>query len=340
MTTALALPDHRTLQVVQAGTNHGARGNLPHLQRLHQDSDVIDIEIIGVDPIPNRAKQYAADAARFGLRTIPREAKIEEVLDELPEHAPVLLNMDNPAAHARALHQLEDRNVAVIGGFFAASPADGQLLGLRYGCAAEEHDAKREIARLCASLAAFAGRGGRDRVWGERGRPEHLPLEPVYRDWTGGFLRENLAKIAIGVPSNSHYLELTRDGRETLPVIARESVQAWASPFALATEVLGDPTTPILRGDAFVIAELRVDGVRFHFARLGKTDGRIRVNGYAGFDRETLDTAERAERERQLQHEQSLQRADGERQLREVTEALRRAAQQTITRRRPLFFTD
>jgi hypothetical protein len=340
MTTALALPDHRTLQIVQGGTNHGARGNLPHLQRLHEESDVIDVEIIGIDPLPNRAKQFAAEATRVGLHTIAREAKIEDVLDELPPGAPVLLNMDSPAAHARALHQLQDREIAVLGGFFAASPADGQLLGLRYGCAADEHTPKQEIARLCDSLAAFAGRGGRDRVWGERGRPEHLPLEPVYRDWTGTFVRDNLDKIAIGVPSNNHYLELTRDGRQTLPVITRESPHAWASPFSLATEVLGDPSTPILRGDAFVIAEHRPEGVRFHFARLGKTDGRVRVNGYAGFDRETLDAGDRAERERQLRHEQSLQRADVARQLREVTEALRRAEQQTITRRRPLFFTD
>lgn len=340
MTTALALPERRTLHVVQAGTNHGARGNLPHLRRLQEESDIIDVQIIGVDPLPNRARTYAADAERAGLRTTPREAKIEEFIDDLPEGAPVLLNMDNPGAHAAALRQLADRDVAVLGGYFAASPADGQLFGFRYACSGQEHDAKREVAQFCEHLATFAGRGGRDRVWGERGRPEHLPLETVYRQWTGTFVRETLDKLAIGVPLNYHHLEVTRDGRETLPIITCQSTTHDASPFALATEVLGNPPVAILRGDAFVVAELRGDGVRLHFARLGKTDGRVRVNGYAGFDRETLDAAERAERERQLQHEQSLQRADLARQQREVTEALRRAEQQTITRRRPLFFTD
>jgi hypothetical protein len=340
MTTALAIPERRTLHVVQAGTNHGARGNLPHLRRLHEESDVINVEIIGVDPLPNRARAYAADADRLGLRTTSREAKIEEFIDELPEGAPVLLNMDNPAAHAAALRQFADRDVAVLGGFFAASPADGQLFGFRYACSAQEHEPKREVAQFCEHLAAFAGRGGRDRVWGERGRPEHLPLEPVYRQWEGSFVQDTLDKLAIGVPSNYHYLELTRDGRTTLPIIPRSGAEHDLSPFALATEVLGNPPVAILRGDGFVVAELRPDGVRFHFARLGKTDGRVRVNGYAGFDRETLDATERAERERQLAHEQSLQRADLARQEREVTEALRRAEQQTVTRRRPFFFTD
>jgi len=340
MTTALALPERRTLHIVQAGTNHGARGNLPHLRRLQEESDIIDVEIIGVDPLPNRARTYAADAERVALRATPREAKIEDFIDDLPEGAPVLLNMDNPAAHAEALRQLVDRDVAVLGGFFAASPADGQLFGFRYACSAQEHEAKREVSQLCAHLATFAGRGGRDRVWGQRGRSEHLPLEPIYRDWSGTFVRETLDKLVIGVPSNHHYLELTRDGRATLPIITRASADHALSPFALATEVLGNPPVAILGGDAFVVAELRADGVRLHFARLGKTDGRIRVSGYAGFDRETLDATERAERERQLQHEQSLQRADLARQQREVAEALRRAEQQTITRRRPLFFTD
>jgi hypothetical protein len=340
MTTALALPERRTLPVVQAGTNHGARGNLPHLRRLQEESDIIDVQIIGVDPLPNRARNYAADAERFGLRATPREAKIEEFTNDLPEGAPVLLNMDNPAAHAEALRQLADRDVAVLGAFYAASPANGQLFAFRFGCGAREHEAKRDVAQFCDHHARFAGRGGRDRVWGERGRAEHLPLEPTYRDWSGRFVAETLDKLAIGVQPDHHYLEMTRDGRETLPIITRQSMTHDASPFALATEVLGNPPVAILRGDAFVVAELRADGVRLHFARLGKTDGRIRVNGYAGFDRETLDAAERAERERQLQHEQSLQRADLARQQREVAEALRRAEQQTITRRRPLFFTD
>jgi hypothetical protein len=133
---------------------------------------------------------------------------------------------------------------------------------------------------------------------------------------------------------------MTRDGRRTLPVVIIESHDQWGSPFALSTEVVGNPRVPILRGDPFAIAERRHDGLRFHFAREGKTDGRLRVNGYTGFDHETMDAVEREERERQLAHDRALQAAERERQEREVREALRQAEQRTITRRRPLFFTD
>jgi hypothetical protein len=341
MTTALVPYERHPLTIIDAGTNRGGRGLLPHVAQLQRESDVIDVELIGVDPVPGRANRFITDAAQFGLHGQAREAKIEDVINEgVPEGAPVILNMDTPAAHAHALYQLADRKIPVLGALYAASPVDGQLHGFRYVFGAEEHEEKREVAGMFRSLHAFAARGGRERVWGEQGRPEHLPLEPVYRDWTGRFVRENLAKTAIGLSSNNHYIEMTRDGRRTLPIIIRESPNGWASPFALATEVLGNPPAPILRGDDFAIAELGHNGARFHFARLGKTDGRLRVNGYAGFDRDTLDAAEREARAQQVQHTQSLQRADRERQQREVAEAVRRAEQKTITRRRPLFFTD
>ncbi|MBV8518828.1 MAG: hypothetical protein JO197_15640 [Acidobacteria bacterium] len=341
MSNALVSVASKELTIFDGGTNHGGRELIPHVARLQRESDVLNVKVVGVDPVPGRANRFITQAAQFGLRGEAREAKIEDVInDGIPEGAPVILNMDTPGAHAMALYQLADRKIAVLGALYAASPIDGQLHGFRYVCAADEHEEKREVAGMFRSLAAFAARGGRERVWGTQGRPEHLPLEPVYRDWTGRFVHENLAKLAVGLSSINHYVEMTRDGNHTLPIIIRDSSGEWASPFALATAVLGNPPTPILGGDDFVIAELGPNGVRFHFARLGKTDGRVRVNGYAGFDHETLDAAERAERERQLAHEQSLQRADRARQEREVMEAVRRAEQQTVTRRRPFFFTD
>lgn len=341
MTTALVPYERHTLAIVDGGTNHGGRGLLPHVARLQRESDVIDVELIGVDPVPGRANRFISEAAQFGLRGHACEAKIEDVINGgVPDGAPVILNMDTPAAHAQALYQLADRKISVLGALYASSPVDGQLHGFRYVFGAEEHNEKREVAGMFRSLHAFAARGGRERIWGEQGRPEHLPLEPVYRDWTGRFVHENLAKIAVGLPSNNHYIEMTRDGRRTLPIIIRESPHGWVSPFALATEVLGNPPAPILRGDDFAIAELGTNGARFHFARLGKTDGRVRVNGYTGFDHDTLDAAEREARAQQVQHTESLQRADRDRQQREVAQAVRRAEQKTITRRRPLFFTD
>jgi hypothetical protein len=338
--TAL-VPARRRLRVIDGGTNRGGRETLRHLANLQHDTEVIDVELVGVDPIPPRAQQFIEEAQRLGLRGEAREAKLEEVIAEgIPEHTSVLVHVDTPQGHAAALELLADTDAPVLGALYAASPVDGQLHGFRYVFAGDEHDEKREVARMFRSVANFTGKGGYDRVWGERGRPDHRPLEPVYRDWAGNFVRENLAKLAVRVPSNNHYIEMTRDGRHTLPVVIVESPHGWAPPFTLGTEALGNSSVSILRGDDFAIAELRPDGARFHFARQGKTDGRLRVNGFTGFDHETMDAVEREERERQLQHDRALQAAERARQEREVREAVRRAEQRTITRRRPLFFTD
>jgi hypothetical protein len=339
-TTLVPISRH-TLRVIDGGTNRGGRETLPHLADFQRDTKVIDIHLVGVDPIPLRAQQFINDAQRLGLHGHAREAKIEDVIAEgIPDDTTVLLHIDTPQGHAAALELLADTKTPALGALYAVSPVDGQLHGFRYVFAGNEHEEKRKVAGMFRSLAAFTGRGGYDRVWGEHGRSDHRPLEPLYRAWAGNFVRDNLAKLAVGVPSNNHHIEMTRDGRRTLPVVIVDSPDGWSPPFALGTEILGNPLVPILRGDDFAIAETRPDGARFHFARQGKTDGRLRVNGCTGFDHQTMDAVERAERERQLQHDRTLQAAERARQDREVREAVRRAEQKTITRRRPLFFTD
>src|SRR5205085_10344002 len=180
--TAL-VPTRRRLRVIEAGTNRGGRGSLPHVAEFQRDSEVIDVELVGVDPIPLRAQQFTNEAQRIGVHGRAREAKIEDVIAEgVPDDTTVLLHIDTPQGHAAALDLLADTDAPVLGVIYAASPADRQLNGLRYVMAGNEHDEKRKVASLFRSLAAFSGRGGYDRVWGERGRPDHRPLEPVYRD--------------------------------------------------------------------------------------------------------------------------------------------------------------
>lgn len=329
------------LTIIQGGAHHGGEGNLPYEAGLQNESDVIDAELIPVDPIPSRSEHLAARARALGLRATPREAKIEQVIQaDFPALTVFLLNMDSPNSHARAIRMLADTDRPVMGSVHALSP-DGQLVSIRYVAGGPEHVEKDDVAGFFEGLARFTARGGRDRVFGEKGRPEHKPMEQVRRHWNGTFVQENLAKLAFDLPSNNHYLELTRDGYRTLPVIVRREQGDWLAPHALATEVLGNSPAPILRGDDFVVAELRPDGMRLHFARLGRTDSRIRVRGYAGFDTETLDAVERADqarREREINA--ALLRADRARQAREVEAALKEAERSTISPRRKFFVTD
>jgi hypothetical protein len=322
MTAQLDLIPPRRLRIIDGGTNHGGRALLPHIARLQAQSEAIIPELVGVDPIPGRARRYANEAAALGLRADAHEGKIEDfVADGHAEHAPVVLNVDTPEGHARALYQLADRPNPDMGALFATSP-EGHLIGWRYVHEAHQRDEKRETALMYAALAAYNAPGGRDRVWGTRGRPEHQPQELVYREWAGRFVERNLAKIATGVRPDDYHLEMTLDGRKTMPVIVRQSPDGWAPPATLAAATLATSTALILKGEDFVIAEVRPDGVRFHLARIGKTDGILRVHGAAGFDPET-------------QHAVDTARAE-----REVAEALARAERSTITRSSPIFTTD
>lgn len=320
------------LPMTIAGANHGGRGALPYLVRLGNDAERTNITIITVDPVPGRAQALAATANTLGIEAVGREEKIENVINDLPDGAFVVLNVDNPAAHARALELLSERRIGCVGYGFLKEPR-GQLFAFRYVHSAEDYEAKRREATFFRGIERFTARGGRERIFGARGRPEHVAMEEIHRAWFGEHLNENARKYTAGIPSNHYHLELTSDGTRTLPVFVQESHLEWAEPSTLTQTVLLDPPEPVMRGDEFVVAEVHEEGVRLHFARLRRTDGRLSIGGYAAFDATTLDALEAAERERALA-------AERERLQREAETALQRAEQQTVTRRAPFFMTD
>lgn len=330
--TALVPTTESALTIVNAGANTGARGALPYITRLAHDTAHTQVNVISVDPVPGRARDLAAAATANGIRAISREEHIEDVIPTVPDGALVVFNVDRPETIAHGLESLAERDLADAGYAFLACP-DGRLFGVRFIHARDERAAKLADARLFRGIERFTGRGGRHRIFGERGRPEHLGLEPLIRQWFGEHLNENARKYAAGLQSNHFHLELTPDGQRTLPVFVHDSGNEWADPFTLTSLVLADPPEPVLRGDEFCVAEVHRDGVRLHFARLRRTDGRLSVGGYAGFDPQTLAALEAAERER-------IEATERERVQREMQTALQRAERQTVTRRAPFFMTD
>jgi hypothetical protein len=320
------------LTIAAAGANHGGLGTLPYLAALSQDAERAEMNVLNVDPVPGRAHRLAARGQAQGIRALGREDNIETVIPELADDSLVLLNIDRPDAVATSLELLADRSVGVLGYGFLKAP-DHRLFGFRFQYGAEEYESKRAGASCFRGIDRFTGRGGRDRIFGDRGQPEHLDLEPLFREWFGRHLNENITKYAAGLPSNNSNMELTTDGQRTLPVFVQQSQHDWADPYTLTSLVLFDPPEPVLRGDEFCVAEVQTEGVRLHFARLRKTDGRLSVDGFAGFDPQTLANLEAAERAR-------VEAAERERLQRELTTALQQAERKTVTRRAPFFMTD
>lgn len=317
--------EHPNTNVVVLGAHRGARQNIPHLARIENDSTRITPQITYVDLYPGRAVQTAELARGRGLTARGVEERAEDYLDNgLPEHTPIFLHLDDPNAVATILRRAEGKPYPIAGDMLLRTP-DEHLLGLGFTITEGDDDAKRRVASVFQAIDRVTPRRGAAWVIGEHGRPEHRAAEDAYRTWIGEHARRDLARLMVGLPPESYELELTTNGRNRLPVFVEENTSAWQEPFTLARAFAANPPTAVLRGEEFAIAEIGPNGLRLHIARIRRTDGAVALQGFVGYDPATLDALDRAERERE------------ERQL---AGAVERAQRQTITRRAPMFTTD
>lgn len=325
MTSIVPIETRTRIDAVTLGAHRGARKNIPHLAAIEGESTRIAPHVTYVDLYPGRAAHTAAAARAAGLTATAVEARAEDYLDTgFPEHTPILVHLDDPKAVANVLHHAEGKPYPLAGYMLLRTPTDA-LLGLAFTITEEDEEAKRRIATVFHAIDRVAPRRGAAWVIGEHARPEHRAAEEAYRTWIGEHARTNLARLVVGLRPESYELELTTDGRTSMPVFVEESTQRWQDPFTLAQAFAANPQTPVLRGEEFAIAEIGPDGLRLHLARIRNTDGGVALRGFVGYDPATLAALDRAERERL------------ERQL---ADAIRRAERQTITRRAPMFTTD
>jgi len=315
----------KSIEAVTLGAHRGARKNIPHLALIEDESTRITPHVTYVDLYPGRAEQTAALARTQGINARAVEARAEEYLDTgFAEHTPVFVHLDDANAVANVLHHAEGKPYPLAGYMLLRTP-DNALLGLAFTITEEDDDAKRRIASVFHAINRVTPRRGAAWVIGEHARPEHRAAEDVYRSWIGEHARKNLARLMVGLRPENYELELTTDGRTSMPVFVEESPERWQDPFTLAQAFAANPQTPVLRGEEFAIAEIGPDGLRLHIVRIRHTDGAVALRGFVGYDPATLDALDRAERERQ------------ERQL---ADAIQRAERETITRRSPMFTTD
>jgi hypothetical protein len=318
----------RTVVVVRnAGAGRGARLMQTAVADWNGRSERAEIQLQYADPVPDRARLLVGEARARGITARATESRIEDVLtvESETETAPVLLNIDRPQAIASALGAVIIRPRAILGYLLMRMPA-GELYGLRFVIQADDEETKRRGAQFFERLALVTARAGSSHVVGTEGRSEHLAVEPVYRDWFGRHMQENLGKITASLEPEASPFELTSDGRTTLPLLIEHGGGSWADPIELAQRVARSPSTPLVRGENFVVGEVGPDGIRLHQVRLRTTDGRLALQGTAVFD---LAGVEREEERLVVLH-----------RTRELTAALERATRETLSRTRPVFTTD
>jgi hypothetical protein len=273
-----------------------------------------------VDAREGRALSMKRAAEQRGISAKAYTGHIEDVLQTASDRDPVNCTMDRvePVVH---LMQTVEETPRVVMGSFLLRPPSSELWGVRFVLTPSDVLARRETIRLFERIAELTARRSSAMLVGEKASPEHLAVEPKFRAWMGSHTREQLSKVAAGLPPEANPLEVTMDGETTLPVIIEESDE-WREPTALAREMAENPPLPLLRGESFIVAEVTLIGIRFHHLRLRQTDGRMSVRGQTVFDRQAIE-----EEQREVLAERAA-------------EALRRAERLTASRTAPLLITD
>lgn len=366
-TTALArrapTEDTRTeIELVGGGSGRGLQGLLGPISEWNGRSDRTTIKLRAVDPVPGRAFAVASEASARGITARLAEVRVQDLLAQEgdAERSPAYLALDDPGSDASALEVLATQRRPVLGGLLIRTPWE-ELIGLRWTLAANDTENKRLGARFFTKLAEVTARRGSAYVVGERGRSEHAAAEKQYRAWFGEGATMNAGRIAVGIePEVVAPFTVTTNGRNTLPLLLRDSGPVWADPIEIAADLVTSPTTPIIlvKNEEFAIGEIGPDGIRIHRVRL-RHDGRISLRGGAAVDRETLQAVEdhrRAEavrlaweaREREEAARQAEARAREAARQAEVWEKLRplaeaaiaRAMRQSLSRQSAAFVTD
>jgi len=318
-------PQRARVEVLTAGANRGARLMQPAFAEFNRASNRFTLAPVYADPVPDRAASLVREATSRGIPARGVEARVEEILPAREfKHLPLILSVDNPEAIANALEAavLTERSVLI---YFLIRLPNEELLGFRAVLQQGDEEHQKVGVRFFRRLAEVTARSGAAAVLGAQGRPEHLTLEPTYRQWFADHMNANLTKIVAKIRPESDPFEVTTDGKTTMTLLMRESPDGWTDPSVLAREVIEQPSDPITRGHDFAVAEIGPDGIRFHIARMRALDGKPAIGAAAVVDPNAYEAADVERRERAE---------------RETQEALQRAERHSVSRTQPVFTTD
>lgn len=289
----------QSIPIVNAGAGRGAVQSLETIARFNAESSVFELHPTYVDPSPGKALSLAKRAAERGIATDIVEGKVQQVTDvqSSEARAPLIVQIDRPGEIAEVLRSTARTRRTTLVYLLIKRPGASVAtvaLYLRPG-----QDRQRELAaRFFAKLAEVTLPRGSATVVGADAAPEDAANEALHRAWIAAHLRANLGKALAGIEGEASTFAYTEDGVETRSMFVCDSGGAWADARDIARQFIERPAEPIRRGESFMVVELAAEGLRFHAARLRKTDGRIAFAGSVLVDRAAVE-AERARLERE-----------------------------------------
>lgn len=311
--------------MLTAGAHRGARLMQPAFEEFNRASTRFTLVPVYADPVPERASELARMASERGLATRGIEARVEDVLAERTlTRQPLVVSVDAPETIASVLETADLRERPILVYLLVRLPSE-ELMGVRAVLGDGDEDAQRSGAHLFRRLAEVTARSGAATVLGERGRPEHRAIEPRYRRWFADHMKANLTKVIARTRPENDPFEISLNGEQTMALMVRDSERGWADPATLAREAIELPTTPVVPGRDFAVAEIGTGGLRVHIARVRALDGKPAIRAAAVVDPEAYRAADEERRARAV---------------REAASALERANRQMLSRTRPVFTTD
>lgn len=318
MKTSTKPKPRRTVEVLNAGANRGARENLDAFAGWNRESTSVALVPRYIDPVLGRAELMKAEALRHGVQAEAVEGTIEAtVVDEDSKGKPIILNLDRPEAIAKTILATDSTDSPILGYLLIKLPS-GELWGVRFFLRSGDLEGRMAAVKFFHRLGEITARRGSAAVLGADGDMAHRAVEARYRHWFADHTQSNIGKLLAGLEPTGNTFEITDDGATTYALIIREG-ETWSDPRALAESVAADPPIAILRGESWVIAEVTTEGVRFHKVRRRQADDKVALQGLGVIDNAAVDS---------------------ERAAREAAEQMARAERQTISRRSPVLTTD
>ena len=282
--------EHATATSVQIVIGYGGMGQhcidvYPRLSRIGT--------VIVVDPESGRAKTGAERLQSMGVEAKFIEAPIQEV--KILEHGQpngsrMVMNWmtDGPEPPAWGLRQYP--NCAHQIQLYTKMP-NGVLYGKSMTVKAGDNCMQNDLADFFEAVQRVAANTGSDFIWGRRGRAEHRSAEPLYRNWNRELMLSSLQRLVSGRELSIDSVQITGDGRETMPLLIQNHRNGWRSPEDIAEELISSSDQPLIRGSSFAVGEIGPDGIRIHRARLRKLDGQIYMEGFPTLNRAAVTEA-------------------------------------------------
>jgi hypothetical protein len=261
--------------IIFAGTNAGGTAAAGILADANGRAHDTEFTLEAIDPNGENLSRFAAFARDRHLTVTTAQQPIEVALAGRTDDAPLGIFIDNPASIAAALEAGASTKRSMLL-YVALLLSTGDLLGLRAVLTPGQAALALQLAAFFRAVSAATVRSGASAVFGPEAPLRSVEMEPLVRGWFAAHMLANVYKLLYNLPPVSAAMEVTRDGRTTLPLLLHDSLAGWDDPQALAERILARPPIPLELGSDVMIAEIGPENdVRLHEARRRRSDRQI-----------------------------------------------------------------